>query len=222
MVRPIFDPAETSAVSFVPSAITQQPLNPCLLMFTAASYPLICPGRTSTTERAPEMSVMTECTPTSSYLATIRSPGFGRYAGETRPSEVESPMCATARHDVRSVPPAAVPAGAGLVLELAPSVCGACCPTTVLVTGSCSEPCDATELTWDPAAVPTAPDSPMTATASTPVAPAPAASRPGVTRPRPPRPAARNRAHARPIAPCRIGSSMSCHESAASRMDAAI
>src|SRR5262249_14023465 len=79
IVRPIFDPAATSAVSFVPSAITQQPLNPCLLMFTAASYPLICPGRTSTTERAPEMSVTTECTPTSSYLAAIRSPGLGRY-----------------------------------------------------------------------------------------------------------------------------------------------
>src|SRR5215467_263357 len=166
MVRPIFDPAETSAVSFVPSAITQQPLNPCLLMFTAASYPLICPGRTSTTERAPEMSVTTECTPTSSYLAAIRSPGLGRYAGETRPSEVESPMCATPRHDVRSWPPAALAAGAGL--ELAPSVCGARRPATVLVTGSCSEPWDATELSWEPAVARTAPDSPTAATASTP------------------------------------------------------
>src|SRR5450755_5015798 len=54
------------------------------------------------------MSVRTVCTPTSSYRCGIRCAGFGRYSGETRPSEVESPMCATERQDVRSgAPPGA-------------------------------------------------------------------------------------------------------------------
>src|SRR5258707_7974692 len=37
VARPTFDPAATSAVSFVPSAITQQPLNPPRVRFRAAS-----------------------------------------------------------------------------------------------------------------------------------------------------------------------------------------
>src|SRR6266571_6236927 len=75
VARPTFEPAATSAVSLVPRAMTQQPRNPPRVMVRIASYPLIWPGRTSTTELAPDMSVTTERTPTSSYWAVIRSPG---------------------------------------------------------------------------------------------------------------------------------------------------
>src|ERR1035438_687856 len=71
-------------------------------MAWAASYPLTWPGSTSTTERAPEMSHRTLPTPTSWYCAAIRFAGLGRYSGETRPSEVESPMWVTAWQEVRS------------------------------------------------------------------------------------------------------------------------
>src|SRR5882757_6417834 len=86
-------------------------------MACAASYPLTWPGRTSTTERAPEMSHRTLPAPTSWYCAAIRFAGLGRYSRETRPSEVESPMCVTDWQEVRSeaagtgAPPAG-PAGA--------------------------------------------------------------------------------------------------------------
>lgn len=39
--------------------------------------------------------------PTAAYLAGMRWAGFGRYSREISPSEVESPMCTTERHDVR-------------------------------------------------------------------------------------------------------------------------
>src|SRR5882672_7411490 len=71
-------------------------------MACAASYPLTWPGRTSTTERAPEMSHRTLPAPTSWYCAAIRFAGLGRYSRETRPSEVESPMCVTEWQEVRS------------------------------------------------------------------------------------------------------------------------
>src|ERR1035438_7921664 len=71
-------------------------------MAWAASYPLTWPGSTSDTERAPEMSHRTLPTPTSWYCAAIRFAGLGRYSGETRPSEVESPMWVTAWQEVRS------------------------------------------------------------------------------------------------------------------------
>src|SRR5450755_1360051 len=48
------------------------------------------------------MSHRTLPTPTSWYCAAIRFAGLGRYSGETRPSEVESPMCVTAWQEVRS------------------------------------------------------------------------------------------------------------------------
>src|SRR5215470_9178718 len=165
------------------------------------------------------MSVTTERTPTSSYLAAIRSPGLGRYAGETRPSDVESPMCATARQDVRNWPLAAALAP-GVRLALG-SACGVL--TTVLETGIRSEPSDSIEPTREPALAWTAPDSPAIATATTPTAPAAPASSPGLARPRlGHRSALRTRAKARPIAPWRIGSSINSHDRAASSMDAAV
>src|ERR1700722_11957430 len=108
----VSDPAATSAVSSVPRASTQQPWKPACVMLSAASYPLTVPGITSTIERPPAMFVHTLRTPTSSYWAWIRCFGFGRYSGDTRPSEVESPRCATARQEVRSGPAAADPPAA--------------------------------------------------------------------------------------------------------------
>src|SRR6266699_4580811 len=135
-------------------------------------------------------------------------------------------MCATARQDVRGGPAAGGPApgvpapgdrlGPGLG-----RVCGAL--TTVLVTGTCSEPSEITDPTREPALACTAPESPAPATASTPIVPAAAAMRPGLTWPsRGRQPAARTRFQVRPIAPWRIGSSTNSHDSAASRMDAVI
>src|SRR5258708_401653 len=55
--RLTLDPTAMSAVSLVPSASTQQPSKPPLIRFRAATYAFVVPGITSTTERAPVMSV---------------------------------------------------------------------------------------------------------------------------------------------------------------------
>src|SRR5580704_5914835 len=62
-------------------------------------------------ERPPEASIWTCRTPTSRYCAASRCAGLGSHVGDTMPTEVESPMCAT---EVQEVPDsrwlAAVPA----------------------------------------------------------------------------------------------------------------
>src|ERR1700691_3760065 len=151
-------------------------------MFLAAVKPLTWPGSTSTTERAPETSVTTVCTPTSSYLAMIRFFGLGSYSGDTRPSEVESPMWATARHAVRSGP---LTVGHRSALDLPFASAWALADglatdlVTDLVTGSCSDPAASTEPGPLPSAGPcTTPDRPTPATISTAVVPAVAARPP--------------------------------------------
>src|SRR5579863_89689 len=167
-VRLQLEPAATSAVSSVPSAITQHPSNPFLIIALAACWPLVVPGSTSTTERAPETSVTTVRAPTSSYLATMRCFGLGRYSAETSPSEVESPMWATARHEVRSGPVGRPEPGTGWVLPT--SLDGAC--TTVLVTGGFTDPAEASEFEVEPTAgACTAPDRPTPAITRIPAAP---------------------------------------------------
>ncbi len=130
-------------------------------------------------------------------------------------------MCATARHDVRSGPlPGRAAAGDWLAAG-PPDLFGAL--ATVLVTGSCSDPSESTEPTREPAPARTAPDRPATATTTTATVPVVAAT-PGrlASRSVRRRPPARSLAQARPIAPCLIGSSISCQDRAASRIDAAI
>jgi hypothetical protein len=56
-------------------------------------------------------------TPTRAYCAPIRCRRLGRYSGEISPSDVESPMCTTARHAVRAGPERA---GDGLLAAVFP------------------------------------------------------------------------------------------------------
>src|SRR5215469_17509356 len=102
--RPMLDPAATLAVSFVPSAMTQQPRNPAWCHEFATRYPLICPGICSTIERPPDASIWTFRTPTSRYCAASCCAGLGSHIGETMPTEVESPIWATEVQEVRVGP----------------------------------------------------------------------------------------------------------------------
>src|SRR5579875_933906 len=78
----------------------------------ATPYPFTWPGRASTTDRPPEASISRRRTPTAAYLAGRRCAGSGRNDGEIRSTDVESPMCATDRQEVRGARAAAAPPGA--------------------------------------------------------------------------------------------------------------
>src|SRR5579875_242954 len=110
--RPTREPAATSALSLVPSANTQQPRKPAAAHALATPYPFTWPGRASTTDRPPEASISRRRTPTAAYLAGRRCAGSGRNDGEIRSTDVESPMCATDRQEVRGARAAAAPPGA--------------------------------------------------------------------------------------------------------------
>src|SRR6266536_537883 len=147
-------------------------------------------------------------TPTCAYCAPIRCRRLGRYSREISPSEVESPMCTTARHAVR---PGPVGAGDGVLAAAFPD-CGP----------DAAPPLDGDRL---PAATGlddgcTTPVSPQLASASTETAPATVslARRPAV---RGCQPVARTWAHHRPMAPRRTGSSTNRQDSAAAPMAAA-
>src|SRR5215475_2815885 len=62
-------------------------------------------------ERPPEASIRCCWTPTPWYWAARRCEASGSHTGETMPTEVESPTCATAVQEVRGAP--AGPAGCG-------------------------------------------------------------------------------------------------------------
>src|SRR5450755_755221 len=187
------------------------------------------------------MSVRTVCTPTSSYRCGIRCAGFGRYSGETRPSEVESPMCATERQDVRSgAPPGAAgdadgasaansgrapvfvtgfpAAGFPAADVLATDFPAAGVLATDLLFSGRTEPVDRYPLFSAGAgpgltrpAPPTISTAPAPATAAMLPSPAMLASPAGRTR----QPVDRARVRSRPRAPWRTGSSMNRQDSAA-------
>src|SRR5215469_6797345 len=109
------EPAATLAASLVPRAITQQPRNPAPYHALAIRQPFCWPGNSSTTDRPPEVSIHSRWTPTPRYCAASRWAASGSHCGETIPTEVESPMCATAVHEVRGS--AASAAGGGAATE---------------------------------------------------------------------------------------------------------
>ena len=83
------------------------------------SYPLTWPGIVSTIERPPDASIQLCRTPTSRYCAARRWAGSGRSSGDTRPTDVESPMWATERQDVPGTAGRG-PGGAGLPARALP------------------------------------------------------------------------------------------------------
>src|SRR5438270_14079147 len=97
---PNVEPAATSAASLVPSARIQHPPKPAEICCWATLAALGIPLKVSWIDRAPETSMCVVLTPTLNSWEGARSRGLGTNSAEASPSDVESPMYTTERHDV--------------------------------------------------------------------------------------------------------------------------